>query len=205
MSTLVVNSLEQAKLLTDPFKLKLLEHFAGAPRTTKQVADGMGEKAPRLYRHVDALFDAGFLELVDEKPKRGTVERYYRTVASRFEVNPNLFATSPERADDALAMVRTVFRETESDLGKLATLDDCPAADTEMPIVMRVALKASRRDIARLREKLEAWLADVQRLTDDTDDGAEDDVAYGGLLAFYPMPDEREATPHDRAREERED
>ena len=75
MDTYVVKRLDQAKLLTDPFKLKLLEQFGGSPVTTKQVADQMGEKAPRLYRHVDALFDAGLLKLVEEKPKRGTVER----------------------------------------------------------------------------------------------------------------------------------
>ena len=56
METYVVKRLEQAKLLTDPFKLKLLERFAGEPVTTKQVADRMGEKAPRLYRHVDAYY-----------------------------------------------------------------------------------------------------------------------------------------------------
>lgn len=194
MTTMVVNSLEQAKLLTDPFKLKLLEHFAGPPRTTKQVADGMGEKAPRLYRHVDALFDAGFLELVDEKPKRGTVERYYQTVASRFEVNPDLFATSQggEDGDDATAMIRAIFRETESELVKLSALglDDAPE-DFQLPIVMRVALRASPEDIARLREKLEEWMSEVQSLAEIPDDeAAPDDASYAGLLAFYPAPAE---------------
>ena len=88
MGTYIVKRLEQAKLLTDPFKLKLLERFAGKPVTTKQVADRMGEKAPRLYRHVDALVEEGLLELVEERPKRGTIERYYKTVAERFEVHP---------------------------------------------------------------------------------------------------------------------
>ena len=41
MKTLVVKRLEQAKLLTDPFKLKLLERFGCEPVTTKQVADAM--------------------------------------------------------------------------------------------------------------------------------------------------------------------
>ncbi len=85
MSTHVIRDLGQAKLLTDPFKLKLLERFADEPITTKQVADLMGEKAPRLYRHVDALVEAGLLELIKEQPKRGTIERYYKTIASRFE------------------------------------------------------------------------------------------------------------------------
>ena len=88
MDTYVIKRLEQATLLSDPFKLKLLEGFAGKPSTTKQVADRMGEKAPRLYRHVDALVDEGLLTLVEEKPKRGTIERYYTTVAARFEVDP---------------------------------------------------------------------------------------------------------------------
>lgn len=201
MTTMVVNSLEQAKLLTDPFKLKLLEHFAGNPRTTKQVADGMGEKAPRLYRHVDALFDAGFLELIDEKPKRGTVERYYKTVASRFEVNPDLFATSPGGADsdEATAMIRSIFRKTESELLQLSSLDprDAPE-DFQLPIVMRVALRAGREDIAALREKLEEWMRDVQTLAEISDDEASpDDASYAGLLAFYPTPTEILARPAD--------
>ena len=116
MDTYVVKRLEQAKLLTDPFKLKLLERFGGKPVTTKQVADRMGEKAPRLYRHVDALVDEGLLELVEEKPKRGTIERYYRTVATRFEVDPGLFSTSSGVGDDAVNMLRGLFRDTESDL-----------------------------------------------------------------------------------------
>ena len=116
MDTYVVKRLEQAKLLTDPFKLKLLERFGGKPVTTKQVADRMGEKAPRLYRHVDALVDEGLLELVEEKPKRGTIERYYRTVASRFEVDPALFSTSSGVGDDAVNMLRGIQRDTESDL-----------------------------------------------------------------------------------------
>ena len=61
MKTHYVKDLEQARLLTDPFKLKLLEQFAAEPRTTKQVADHLGEKAPKLYRHVDALATAGLL------------------------------------------------------------------------------------------------------------------------------------------------
>ncbi len=113
MDTYVVKRLDQAKLLTDPFKLKLMERFGGVPVTTKQVADRMGEKAPRLYRHVDALVDAGLLKLIEEKPKRGTVERYYQTIASRFEVDPELFATSAENLDEGVKIMRSLLRETE--------------------------------------------------------------------------------------------
>ncbi len=203
MSTYIVRSLEQAKLLTDPFKLQLLERFAGRPVTTKQVADDMGEKAPRLYRHVDAMVDAGFLELMAEKPKRGTVERYYKTVASRFEVDPDLFTPSSGNSNEAFDMVRSLLRDTESDLLRLSTIaGDAISEDADLPIVMRLAIRAGRDEIASLRSKLEEWMMEVQALADSSDSAepAEDDVDYGGLLAFYPVPDDKH-----RGTEETED
>jgi DNA-binding transcriptional ArsR family regulator len=186
MDTYVVKRLEQAKLLSDPFKLKLLEGFAGKPSTTKQVADRMGEKAPRLYRHVDALVEEGLLELVEEKPKRGTIERYYTTIAARFEVDPDLFSPSTGNENEMAEMIRSLFRDTESDLLRIiaAQGDDEPDPD-DLPLVMRVALRGSRAEIADLKKKLEEWLKECDTLA-TAEDPAEDSVSYNGLLAFYP-------------------
>jgi len=193
MSTYIVKSLEQAKLLTDPFKGKLLERFADKPVTTKQVADLMGEKAPRLYRHVDALFEAGLLELVAEKPKRGTVERYYRTVASRFEVDPHLFSKSSGQHNESVELMRSLFRETEKDLLHLLELpEESCVDDVDRPLLMRVVLRSNRREIDRLRNKLEEWLTECQALTENAEP-TEDDMAYAGMLTFYPLPDEKNA------------
>lgn len=197
MSTYVVKSLEQAKLLTNPFKAKLLERFAGKPATTKQVADLMGEKAPRLYRHVDALFEAGLLELVQEKPKRGTVERYFRTVASRFEVDPHLFSKSSGQRNESVDMMRSLFRETEADL--LHLLEQAEESLEEsgiQPLVMRVAISGNKRAIGRLRDKLEEWLEECDALAENGE-RRDDDVAYGGLLTFYPLPEEQKDKNHE--------
>ena len=189
MDTYVVKRLDQAKLLTDPFKLKLLERFGGTPVTTKQVADQMGEKAPRLYRHVDALFDAGLLELVEEKPKRGTVERYYRTIASRFEVDRELFTTSAENQDEGLEMMRSLIRETEADLVALfSRAGDAEPDGQNLPLLMRVAVCGTDTEIRRLREKLDEWLEECAALA-ECGGGRNDGTAYAGLLAFYPQVD----------------
>ena len=188
MQTYTVKRLEQAKLLTDPFKLQLLEQFAGTPATTKQVADRMGEKAPRLYRHVDALVDEGLLELVEEKPKRGTIERYYRTVAARFEVDPNLFSPADESGGEAIEMIRSVFRDAESDLVRVFDALEGDEDEDSQPIVMKLAVRASQQEIAGLRRRLEDWLADCDTLQDqDADDRSL--VTWDALLTFYPRPD----------------
>ena len=189
MDTYVVKRLEQAKLLTDPFKLKLLERFGGKPVTTKQVADGMGEKAPRLYRHVDALAEEGLLELVEERPKRGTIERYYRTVAGRFEVDPNLFSTSSGVADGALDMLRSIFRDTESDLVRIFDqLKDGEPDPEDLPLVMRLGIRGTAEEIQRLQEKLDEWMEECKSLSCDKED-TPDMKSYSGLLAFYQRPD----------------
>lgn len=187
MGTYLVKRLEQAKLLTDPFKLKLLERFSGEPVTTKQVADRMGEKAPRLYRHVDALVEEGLLKLVEEKPKRGTIERYYKTIADRFEVDPDLFAATSEHADESVAMVRSVFRDTESELiGCFRNLKDAEDSEEDLPMVAKFAIRGTHEEMTTFRQKLEALLEESGSLCGDRKD-SDDLVSYTGLLAFYPQ------------------
>jgi len=152
----------------------------------------MGEKAPRLYRHVDALFAAGLLELVEEKPKRGTVERYLRTVASRFEVDPHLFAKS-DQPNEAVEMMRSLFRETEADLVHFLEQPEESFADpVDRPLIMRVSISGNRREIARLRDKLEEWLTECQELAGNSEQ-SKDDLVYSGLFAFYPQPADKNA------------
>ena len=62
-----INSLEQVRLLSDPFKLSILQAFAEEERTTKEVAETLKQPITKLYRHVDALHDAGLLEITQEK------------------------------------------------------------------------------------------------------------------------------------------
>jgi len=189
MSTYIVKRLEQAKLLTDPFKLKLLERFAGGPVTTKQVADRMGEKAPRLYRHVDALVEENLLELVEEKPKRGTIERYYRTVADRFEVDQDLFATTSGHADESVDMVRSLLRDTESELIHCFNeLRDSDVDKDDLPLVAKFAVRGTPKEISAMRKKLESLLEDGAALCGDRED-SDDHVSYTGMVVFYPQQD----------------
>ncbi|MDJ0709377.1 MAG: helix-turn-helix domain-containing protein [Woeseiaceae bacterium] len=190
MSTYLVKRLEQAKLLTDPFKLKLIERFAGDPATTKQVADRMGEKAPRLYRHVDALVEEGLLVLVEERPKRGTVERYYRTVADRFEVDPDLFATGSESADEAADMLQQVFRDVESEFVRVFLRERDAGTDPEdLPMAMRVAVRGTPDEIRELRDKLDEWLQHCGSMCGDRKN-SDELVSWSGFVAFFPQQDE---------------
>ena len=173
-----IRDLEQIRLLSDPLKLQLLQSFAESAKTTKQVAAELGESVTKLYRHVDALHDSGLLTVVEEKQKRGTIERTFRAVAQRFEADHSLFndEAGAAGADAAREMLRIV--ETEI----LDVLTHASEDESEQPILFRIKGKASAKQIAKLRELLEDWLDTVQ---ESEDLGDEEAKSFGGLVAFY--------------------
>src|SRR5580765_6603934 len=71
----------EMRALAHPLRLRVLEVFAEAPRTTKQVADLLGEPPTRLYHHVAALERAGLLRLKETRRNRGTTEKWYEATA----------------------------------------------------------------------------------------------------------------------------
>lgn len=178
--TYQIKDLEQVRLLSDPLKLRLLQAFAEGPRTTKQVAAELGESVTKLYRHVDALHDSGLLTVVDEKQKRGTVERTFRAVAHRFEADHRLFASDagPEAAEAA----REMLRVSEAEI--LAAVANAGDDDEPQAIVTRVRGRASPERIAELRAMLENWLDSLPDDEQEPDDGARE---FGGLIAFYQI------------------
>src|SRR5438874_8446382 len=74
----------EMRALAHPLRLRLLELFAEQPRTTKQVAELLGQPPTRLYHHVAALERAGLLVLKETRQNRGAVEKWYAGVAFQY-------------------------------------------------------------------------------------------------------------------------
>ncbi|RCG13963.1 ArsR family transcriptional regulator [Streptomyces diacarni] len=69
-----------ANELIHPVRMRILQTLLGADElTTAQLRDRLPDVASAtMYRHVAALAQAGVIEVVSERPVRGTVERSYR-------------------------------------------------------------------------------------------------------------------------------
>ena len=175
-----IKDLEHMRLLTDPLKLQLIQAFAEKARTTKQVAAELGESVTKLYRHVDALHDAGLLVIEEEKQKRGTIERTFRAVAERFEADHSLFAD--DAGEEGSGAIRDMLRAAEAEI-----LDVIAKADNDSDqkaIIMRLRGKASPERIDELQQSLNEWLGSMQEAMDCD---VEDTQEYGALIAFYPI------------------
>ena len=156
--TWTLTSLDQLRALADPLRLRILSVFARGPQPTKAVAEWLGEKPTRLYHHVEALVRAGVIELTETRPKRGTVERYYRAVATRFTVADSLLATGAKHqpASGPLSgMMTSIFDSTRDELARSAAKP--PPFERDSP--WRGASSGSPSRIAALRKKLTRLLS----------------------------------------------
>jgi DNA-binding transcriptional ArsR family regulator len=211
-SAYTVRRLDQVKILADPLRLRILRAFVGRPRTTKQVADLLGEPAPRLYRHVDALRRAGLLRLVDERRKRGTVERYLEAVATRFEVDRAVFESGeagkgPEGRDkdDAENALRALFRTTESEFTSL--IRHPKGEQGFQPVAARFNGYATREQLVDLRSRLLEWLRSCEANRGGGGGGGEDETVgtrfeFGGMVVLHASPADVVDLPADGGRED---
>ncbi|WP_050180019.1 helix-turn-helix domain-containing protein [Domibacillus robiginosus] len=67
------------KVVLHPVRMKIIQSFIGGKkRTVQELAQRIQDvPTPSLYRHINMLLEAGLVEVVEEHPIRGTVEKVY--------------------------------------------------------------------------------------------------------------------------------
>lgn len=112
-----VTKLSQIKALSDPLRLRIVDLLSREARTTKQVAEALGEKPTRLYHHMEALEAAGLVVLEKTRPNRGTVEKYYRAAGRKVQIDGSLLASSdPDALGEMRTLVTDPLEQTLADL-----------------------------------------------------------------------------------------
>jgi DNA-binding transcriptional ArsR family regulator len=184
-----ISSLEQVKVVADPLRVRILETIVLEPRTTKQIAEILGEKPTRLYHHVDALAEAGLIRLVDTRPVRGTTEKYFQAVARSFRTDPELFSRSESGDEEAKALAdvaTTVFRNVTEEVRELV-LSGYDLTTADDGLLSYVEIHASEEDIRDLHDRLLAILTELQEMCCDDVQEADPERRYRFSLAFFPL------------------
>jgi len=182
-----VTDLEQLKVLADPLRLRILEAFC-EERTTKQVADRLGEKATKLYHHVDLLDRLGLIRLTRTKKNRGTLEKYYLAVARKFRVDSSVLSAadagaSPE-AESLREMISSVFETTAAEMRALIESGSAEDALERQGILTYVEVRLTEAQADELRERLRAT---IEELGADEEEDGPDRVRYRLTLAYFPL------------------
>ncbi|WP_297083349.1 helix-turn-helix domain-containing protein [uncultured Demequina sp.] len=90
-------SRDRAHLLLHPVRMRVMIALGNQELTTQQIGLQLGDvPQASLYRAVAALHEAGILEVVDEVPRGGALERIYRTVPEQAVVSRGDFTSGTQ-------------------------------------------------------------------------------------------------------------
>jgi DNA-binding transcriptional ArsR family regulator len=151
----------EMRALAHPLRLRLLELFAEAPRTTKQAADLLGEPPTRLYHHVAALERAGLLRLKETRKNRGTTEKWYEAIARTIGSSTPVRSTRrvpPEQAAARRSVAMAVLEQSRQEV-----LSSMGRTEGDRPLTARLVMVAPPARIRELRERITRLLRDVQQ------------------------------------------
>jgi DNA-binding transcriptional ArsR family regulator len=82
---------QAASLFRHPLRLKLLEHLV-EPDSASGLARRLGVRRQLLNYHLREMEEAGLVEFVAERPRRGLNERVVRATAGSFLISPEIMA-----------------------------------------------------------------------------------------------------------------
>jgi DNA-binding transcriptional ArsR family regulator len=186
-----LETLDQMKVLADPLRIRILEAF-GEERTTKQVADLLGEKPTKLYHHVGALERVGLIALARTRQNRGTVEKYYLAVARTFVGDSRAFQPKPKAKSEKHAAIRqmisTIFDTTSAELVSLAgRAEDTSKGIEEEGIVSFLEIHGTKAQLKEIRDELQKIVRSVTAVAESAAGSDEDVEPYRLTLAYYPL------------------
>jgi DNA-binding transcriptional ArsR family regulator len=87
----LVEEPERLRQALSPLRRRLLERLR-EPASATQLAPALGLSRQRVNYHLRALEAAGLVELVEQRQRRGCVERILRATADAFVVDPSVMA-----------------------------------------------------------------------------------------------------------------
>lgn len=98
-------------LIFHPIRIRIVAELTGREMTVKDLASALPDVAQAtLYRHINTLLEGGLVEIVEENPVRGTVERVYALREGSLNLAPEDFAgMSRPDYEEGFAMILASF------------------------------------------------------------------------------------------------
>ncbi len=177
--------LDQIKVLADPLRIRILELLC-EERTTKQVAEILGQPPTRLYHHVAALERVGLIRLARTRQSRGALEKYYIAVAKAFSADSRLFSSlaSAEVVDAAHDVGVQILESTAGDLRALLESGQSLTSLENAVVLSFLEVRGTPKELTAMRRKLMKILKDC---TEAKGKPAQAGPGYRLTIAYFPL------------------
>jgi DNA-binding transcriptional ArsR family regulator len=187
----VIDDPAAAAAALDPVRARLLAELGSRPGSATTLAPRLGIARQKLNYHLRTLESHGLVRLVEERPRRGLVERVLVATATSYVVSPAALgdaAADPDRAADRLsaryliALAARVVREV-GDLVRRADRAGQRLATLSIDTRIRFSSAGKRAEFTR---ELAAAVTDVVARYHEP--AAAEGREYRLLVAAHPLP-----------------
>lgn len=166
-------TIEEARALSNPLRLRILRLCLDRAMTNKQLADRLGRDPGTILHHVRMLVETGFLRAEEERRgSRGSTERPYRATGKSWTLDVG----DDDDRSGSLAMV-DAFRAELTELAR----DD-------VQTLARFGVRLSPEAAQDLADRFKALVDEL--IGSDDPDGE----PYGFLIAAHRRRDDAPAT-----------
>lgn len=192
---MVVDDLNQLRILANHLRVAIIEEVTSAPRTVAEVGHALGISPAKLYYHFRELELAGLIRLVPAAEGNPTKQRY-RATARFYHLSSKLLHPngSPGLLDASAEFVVAALDHTTSDLRRAFNVGAI-AATPEVLGVQRRTARMSRAEARQFRDRLRELAADFHAA--DRPDG---EIAVELGFALFPRPGTAPLAGHRRQR-----
>ncbi|MDQ0090031.1 putative transcriptional regulator [Paenibacillus anaericanus] len=106
MEQMILTSLEDIRVYSDPYRLQIMNTFFNMdrPATVKEIADELGEVPAKVHYHVKKLEKIGLLKLVSTKNIKGIIAKYYLPFDGDIQI---------KHADASLPVQKMIISESQ--------------------------------------------------------------------------------------------
>jgi len=169
-----ISTLSALRAASDDQRHRMLTLLIARPLTARTLATRLRMSRTKLYYHLDLLERQGLIRVVGQRVSGRQLERVYRAVARSFRVDTALLGGSTARG--AASARAQIFRNAARDFREALEM---PSSRPDLTLVSRVLLRIKPAQLAKLRERLQALIADLDTTQEE---GAPAEL----LIALFP-------------------
>jgi DNA-binding transcriptional ArsR family regulator len=184
---------------THPLRLDIQCILFNRVSSPNRIAKELGEDVSTICHHIDVLEGDGVIELVRTEPRRGAVEHFYKAIVpARHSDSAWARLSKPARRSITTVTLRGVIGEAM----RAVTHDTFDARKDRH--LSWLPLQLDEQGWEELRDKMAAWLGEVERIKRDAaerlDDSEEAGSRFFASLMAFETPPGLGLTPSDEIR-----
>lgn len=114
--TMTVQTLDQLKAFSDPFKAEMMMRLLEKPYTGQQLSEHFKVSRAHIHYHLKELDRNGLIEIVKKEEKNGIMQKFYQSVARGFTPSAELLPHVNEVGESARQLLVQMVETTKNKL-----------------------------------------------------------------------------------------